>query len=76
MVKHKHDNDKIDLEYYKQKMLNYEAVFDLINEEFTDDMFGIYANSASPEVFQRNLMFRGWKYFDFKNLNEFFSIKY
>ena len=64
------------MEYYKQKMLDYEMVFDAVIEEFKNEMFGIYANSATREIFQSNLTQEGWKYFDFQNLNEFFAIKY
>ena len=75
MVKNQ-DDGGIDLEYYKKKMLDYEMVFDAVIDEFKDEMFGIYSNSATRDVFQSNLTKEGWKYFDFQNLNEFFAIKY
>ena len=45
-------------------------------EDFNNSMFGLYSNSVTREVFQRQLMSDGWKYFDLKNLNELFAIKY
>ena len=57
-------------------MNDYEVVFDSVIEDFNNSMFGEYANSVKREVFQLNLMSEGWKYFDLRNLNELFSIKY
>ena len=72
----KNEDESIDLDYYKNKMLDYETVFDSVIEEFNDSMFGFYANSTTRDQFQINLALEGWKYFDFNNLNEFFAIKY
>ena len=66
----------IDLEVYKEKMNNYEEVFDAVIEDFNNSMFGFYSNSVTRKEFQQNLMSDGWKYFDLKNLNELFSIMY
>ena len=66
----------IDLEVYKEKMNNYEEVFDAVIEDFNNSMFGPYSNSVTRKEFQQNLMSDGWKYFDLKNLNELFSIMY
>ena len=56
-------------------MRDYEVIFDAVNEEFSNDMFGEYSNSVTREEFQQRLTSDGWKYFDLKNLNELFSIK-
>ena len=66
----------INLTYYKKKMDDYEMVFDAVINNLNDEMFGIYSNSVERDRFQSNLMSDGWKFFDFHNLNEFFSIKY
>ena len=66
----------VDLEKYAVKMNDYEDVFDAVATDFNDSMFGLYSNSVTREVFNRNLMQDGWKYFDLHNLNELFSIKY
>ena len=68
--------EAFNLEFYKEKMNDYEVVFDAVAEEFSNDMFGPFSNSVTRPVFQRQLMSDGWKYFDLNNLNELFSIKY
>ena len=57
-------------------MQAYEIVFDAIIEEFTIDVFGPYSNAIDSDSFQEFLGFVGWKYFDLKNLNSLFAIKY
>ena len=69
-------DSEIDVEYYKNKMNNYEVVFDAVIEDFINSMFGQFANSASKADFQLNLMSDGWKFFDLLNLNELFHIKF
>lgn len=52
-------------------------MFDAVAEkDFNNDMFGEYANSVTHAFFQRQLSSDGWKYFDLKNLNELFEIRY
>ena len=41
----------IDLEIYKEKMNNYEEVFDAVIEDFNNSMFGYYSNSVSRKNF-------------------------
>ena len=48
----------------------------MAEKDFNNDMFGEYANSVSHSFFQRQLTSDGWKYFDLKNLNELFEIRY
>ena len=66
----------LDINYYKQKMDAYEEVFDAVIDDFNDSMFGEYSNAVSRDVFQKNLMHEGWKYFELDNLNELFKIEY
>ena len=54
----------------------YEEVFDAVINNFNDSMFGEYSNSVTRDVFKRNLMQEGWKYFELRNLNELFKIEY
>ena len=73
----KNTNMTADWTYYEKKMDEYEKVFDTVAErDFNNDMFGEYANSVSHSFFQRQLTSDGWKYFDLKNLNELFEIRY
>ena len=62
--------------FLKTKMSEYEVVYQSIIDNFTLDMFGEFSNSVSREDFRESLATDGWKYFDRKNLNELFSIKY
>lgn len=57
-------------------MCEYEVVFQAIIDSFEHDMFGPFANSISRSQFQYKLATDGWKYFNRRNLNEFFSIKH
>lgn len=68
--------DEFDFEPYEEKMYAYETVYDAIIEEFTNDVFGLYSNSVESEDFVQSLTTEGWKYFDLKNLNELFALKY
>lgn len=62
--------------YYESKMDAYERVFDAVIDDFNISMFGEYANSIKQDIFMLHLMSDGWKYFNLKNLNELFNIKY
>ncbi len=43
-------------------------------EDFEDTVFGQYHNRRNKDSFIELLASQGWKYFQVKNLNEFFSI--
>ena len=62
--------------FLKEKMSEYEVVYQSIIDSFTLDMFGEFSNSVTRAAFRESLATDGWKYFDRKNLNELFSIKY
>ena len=68
--------EKFDFEPYEKKMYAYESVYDAIIDAFINDIFGLYSNSIGSDEFKDCLIADGWKYFDIKNLNHFFSVKY
>ena len=68
--------EKFDFEYYEKKMYSYESVYDAIIDAFINDVYGLYSNSISSGDFKDCLIADGWKYFDIKNLNHFFYVKY
>lgn len=45
-------------------------------EQFCLDTFGDYSNAICSQSFLRSITQNGWKYFDLRNLNEFFAVKY
>lgn len=51
MVKNKDADGSINLDYYIKKMEDYEMVFDAVNDEFNNEMFGLYSNSVERDVF-------------------------
>ena len=57
-------------------MSEYEVVYQSIIDSFNIDMFGQFSNSVTRDQFAHQLASDGWKYFDRKNLNELFFIKY
>lgn len=61
------DIENFDL--YKDKIYSYEAVYDEIINQFSEDMFGPYFNSVDKASFLRCLSLEGWKYFDLIQLN-------
>jgi len=64
------------LNYFNRKISLYEVVFEAVTDQFIEDMFGPYANQVSREAFQLGLSLHGWKFFEVKNLNELFAIKF
>ena len=68
--------ESFNFERYENKMYDYETVYDAVIEEFNNDIFGLFSNTVSSDKFQECLLSDGWKYFDLKNLNEFFDLKY
>ena len=65
---------KVNYKIYERKIKQYKPTIDAIMEDFEDNIFGTYINKLSKEDFIEALVFHGWKYFDLKNLNEFFSL--
>ena len=57
-------------------MEKYEEVFDSIINTFLEENFGPYANKVDSNSFVNALTVSGWKYFDLKQLNELFALKY
>lgn len=70
------EKKKFNSKFLKTKMSEYEVVYQSIIDSFNIDMFGHFSNSVTREQFAHQLASDGWKYFDRKNLNELFYIKY
>ena len=54
--------------------MKYQPTFDGMIEDFNDEVFGEYTNRISKDEFLSNLSNQAWKYFNFKNLKELFTI--
>ena len=54
--------------------MKYQPTFDGMIEDFNDEVFGEYTNRISKDEFLSNLANQAWKYFNFKNLKELFTI--
>ena len=70
------DLENFDVSFFSRKISAYELVFEAVTEEFINDMFGPYANQVTRQTFKVGLQIHGWKFFEVKNLNELFKIKY
>ena len=54
--------------------MRYQPTFDGMIEDFNDEVFGEYTNRLNKDEFSSNLANHAWKYFNFKNLKDLFSI--
>ena len=64
----------VNFSIYQERVLKYQPTFDGMIEDFNDEVFGEYTNRLSKDEFASNLANQAWKYFNFKNLKDLFSI--
>ena len=66
----------IDYKFYENKIQKYKPTYDGMMDDFYDSIYGEYSNRISKEKFVEKLSEEGWKYFNMRNLNELFALKY
>lgn len=66
----------VDYKFYENKIQKYQPTYDAMMNDFYDSIYGEYANRISKEKFIETLSQEGWKYFNMRNLNELFALKY